>query len=258
MYETVKLPPGIVTLTFTCPEGQEADAIIRPVVPLASRHALSLMYEPGNLSGALMRPGEFCVIRVGQTAVLGIEIVSQSGSGAPRGSIALAYLSTRGPDPVPAPPGATDFVLHLAGYGDRPGRFGGWVGGDTPDHPVAGLMIRPRAGQPRLMLQDLSTGQTCLPGEFLGSQGGFRPLTDLRIWIEDPDGLNRLEAQAEYAQAGKVQASGTMVSLHGAGPQDRLLRLNLSLPPMPAGSRHAHANGPARRGDRIKIFRKPN
>ncbi len=256
MFETVKLVPGIVTLTFTVPPGQEADAIIRPVVPLASRHALSLMFEPGNHIGALLTPGEFCVIRVGQTATLGIEIESRSGTGAPCGSIALAYLSQRGPDLAVLPPGTTDFVLHLAGYGDRPARFGTWAGGDTPDHPIAGLMIRPRAGQPRLMLQDLITGQISPPGEFLGSQAGFRPLSDLRIWIEDPDGLNRLEAKAEFAQAGKVQAAGTMISLHGAGPQDRLLRLNLSLPPMPAGSRHASANGPARRGDRVRVFRK--
>ena len=42
MYETVKLQPGILTLTFVSPDGEGADAMIRPIVPAAARHAITL------------------------------------------------------------------------------------------------------------------------------------------------------------------------------------------------------------------------
>ena len=255
MYETVKLQPGILTLTFVAPEGEAADAIIRPIVPAASRHAVTLMFEPGNLSGALTEPGEFCVIRCGQPAVLGIEISTAVPDGRPRGGIDLTYLSQRGPDPAPDTRLGADYIVHLSGYGDRAARFGAWVEGDTPDLAIGGLMLTPRSGRPRIMLQDPISGQIAPPGMFLGSHGGFRPLSELRMWIEEPDGRNRLSVEADFAEAGRVQAAGTMVSLHGAGPGDRLLRLNLALTPLTNGAAATPA-GPARRNDRIRIFRK--
>lgn len=253
MYQTVKLQPGLLTLTFVAPAEGEADALIRPVVPPASRQAISLMFEAGNVTGALTAPGEFCVIRCGRPASLGIEITSRKAGAQPRGGIELNYLSSRGPDPAPDETAGADYILHLSDHGDRPARFGGWAGGDTPEQAIGGLMIRARSGRPRILAQDPATGQIAQPGDFLGSRGGFRPLAELQLWIDEPDGRNRLAVEAEFAEAGRVSASGTMVSLHGSGPGDRLLRLNMALEQMPAES---GKSATPRRNDRIRIFRK--
>ncbi|WP_134681986.1 hypothetical protein [Paracoccus ravus] len=253
MYETVKLTPGILTLTFVAPAEGAADAVIRPVVPPASRHAVTLMFEAGNVSGALLSPGEFCVIRCGSPAVMGIEITAGAAGAQPRGGIELNYLSRRGPDPKADQNAAVDYILHLAGHGDRPGRFGTSTGADSPEHAVAGLLIRPRTGRPRIVLQDPVTGQIAQPGDFLGSRGGFRPLSELRMWIDEPDGSTRLAVEAEFEKAGRVQAAGTMVSLHGREYDDRLLRLNITLEQMQGGNA---GTGMPKRNDRIRIFRK--
>lgn len=257
MYQALKLKPGILTLTYVTPAEGTADAMIRPVVPLGSRHALTLMFEPGNASGALLRPGEFCVIRCGQSTILGVEIEPLSGVGAPRGGIDLTYLSQRGPDPAASSTRVADYIVHLAGYGDRAARYGTWVGADAPDHPIAGLMVHSRAGVPKLVIQDVATGQTAAPGEFLGSVGAFRPLTDLRLWIDGPTGAHRLHVSADYELAGRLEAGGTMVSLTSAGPADKLLRLQITMQPMraTAGISQPASTG-IRRGDRIQIFRK--
>ena len=253
MYETIKLQPGIVKLTFVAPPEGTADAVIRPVVPLESRQSLSVMFEAGNIGGALMGPGEFCLIRCGRPAVLGVEIISRQAGGQPRGGIELDYLSQRGPDPLPDAASGADFVVHLAGYGDRPARFGNWVSGDRPEHAIAGLMMRSRVGRPRIIVQDPVAEQIAQPGEFLGSRGGFRPFSELRLWLDEPDGRYRLQVEAEFADAGLVNASGTMVSLHGANSADRLFRLKVALG-------HTAVESPtftsARRNDRIRIFRK--
>lgn len=253
MYETVKLQPGLLTLTFVAPAEGAADALIRPVVPPASRQAISLMFEAGNISGALTAPGEFCVIRCGRPAVLGIEITARHAGVQPRGGIELNYLSRRGPDPAPDETVGADYILHLAGHGDRPARFGTWTGGDTPEQAIAGLLIRHRTGRPRIVAQDPATGQIAQPGDFLGSRSGFRPFSELRLWIDEPDGRNRLGVEADFAEAGRVNATGTMISLHGAGANDRLLRLNIVLEQMPVDSAKSAAT---RRNDRIRIFRK--
>ncbi|MBT9247770.1 hypothetical protein KM031_21365 (plasmid) [Gemmobacter fulvus] len=253
MYETVKLQPGLLTLTFVAPAEGSADALIRPVVMPASRQALSLMFEAGNVAGALTSPGEFCVIRCGRPAVLGIEISARQTGAMPRGGIELNYLSRRGPDPAPDETTGADYILHLAGHGDRPASFGSWTGGDTPDQAIAGLMIRARTGRPRIVAQDPATGQIAQPGDFLGSRGGFRPFSELQLWIDEPDGRYRLGVEAEFAEAGRVSASGTMVSLHGMSTGDRLLRLRMVLEQMSADS---EKRATARRNDRIRIFRK--
>jgi hypothetical protein len=249
MYETLKLSPGILTLTCVAPPEGDLDAMIRPIVPPASRHAITMMFEPGNISGALTRAGAFCVIRCGQAAVLGLEIRAERTDGPPRGGIELTYLSQTAADPEPIT-GQADYVAHLAGYGDRPARFGTFVAGDDPAQAIAGLMMPIRASQPRILLQDPASGQIAAPGEYLGSQGGFRPLSELRAWIEAPDGRQRLVLQGDFAKAGRVESRGTMVSLHGAGPEDRLLRLNMALEAMPL------APEADRRPERIRIFRK--
>ncbi|WP_151720708.1 hypothetical protein [Gemmobacter serpentinus] len=248
MYETLKLSPGILTLTCVAPPEGDLDAMIRPIVPPGSRHAITLMFEPGNVSGALTRAGAFCVIRCGQAAVLGLEIRAERSDGPPRGGIELNYLSQTGSDPEPIA-GHADYVLHLAGYGDRPARFGTLTGGDA-GQAIAGLMMPIRASTPRIMLQDPVTGQVATPGEYLGSQSGFRPLSELRAWIEAPDGRQRLALQADFAEAGRVESRGTMVSLHGAGPEDRLLRLSMALEAMPL------LPEAEKRPERIRIFRK--
>ena len=253
MYETVKLTPGILTLTFVAPPEGTPDALIRVVVPPASRHAISLMFEAGNVAGALTAPGEFCVIRCGYPAVLGIEITAHQAEAQPRGGIELNYLSRRGPDPAPETNAGADYILHLAGHGDRPARFGALTGGDRPEHSIAGLMIQQRSGRPRIIAQDPNTGQVAKPGDFLGSRGGFQPFSELRLWIDEPDGRNRLAVEAEFAEAGRVTASGTMVSLHGTGASDRLLRLCLALEQMPVAG---DSSATGKRNDRIRIFRK--
>ena len=253
MYQTVKLKPGLLTLTFVAPAEGKANALIRPVVPPASRQAISLMFEAGNVSGALTAPGEFCVIRCGRLAVLGIEITASQAGVQPCGGIELHYLSNRGPDPASDEAAGADYILHLSGYGDRPARFGSWAGGNTPEQAVGGLMMRARTGRPRIMAQDPATGQIAGPGDFLGSRGGFRPLSELLLWIDEPDGRSRLAVEAEFAETGRVTAAGTMVSLHGSGPSDRLLQLNLTLQQMPTESGKATT---PKRSDRIRIFRK--
>ena len=253
MYETIKLQPGIVKLMFVAPVNEVANALIRPIIPPESRQAISIMFEAGNVTGALAEPGEFCLIRCGRAAVLGVEISAQQAGTQPRGGIELDYLSLRGPDPLPGEATGADYVVHLAGHGDRPARFGAWASGDTVEQPIAGLMIRNRLGRPRIITQDPATDQIAQPGDFLGSRGGFKPFCELRLWIDEPDGRNRLKVEADFAEAGLVNATGTMVSLHGAGPSDKLMRLKILLEQMPVeGVRFTSS----RRNDRIRIFRK--
>lgn len=253
MYETIKLQPGIVKLTFVAPAGEAANALIRPIIPPESRQVISVMFEAGNVAGALAAPGEFCLIRCGRAAVLGVEISAHQAGGQPRGGIELDYLSTRGPDPLPGDVPGADYVVHLAGHGDRPVRFGAWASGDTAEQPIAGLMIRNRLGRPRIITQDPTTDQIAQPGDFLGSRGGFKPFSELRLWIDEPDGRNRLNVEANFAEAGQISATGTMVTLHGASASDRLMRLKILLQQMPA---EAVPFSSSRRNDRLRIFRK--
>ena len=255
MYEKLKLTPGLLTLRYAKPAAGEANAVIRPIVPLASRHAIRLMFEPDNLSGALFRPDEICVIRCSKPAVLVLEIASAEGTGAPNGSVELDYLAQTAPEPDTR--SAADILVYLDRHGDKPAKFGTWVGADEPGHPIAGLMLHPRASGPRILLRDPISGQIAAPGEYLGSSGGFRPLSELQAWIEDPDGRHHLHLSAEFARAGLAEATGTLVTLHGAGPEDALLRLNLQVKPLGSakGRLDLAATQPSQR-DRVRIFRK--
>lgn len=255
MYEKLKITPGLLTLRYVRPAVGEANAVIRPIVPLASRHAIRMLFEPDNLSGALFRPDEICVIRCSKPALLILEIASAEGTEAPNGSVELDYLAQTAPEPDTRP--LADILVYLDKRGDKPVRFGTWVGADEPGHPIAGLMLHPRAHGPRILLRDPISGQIAAPGEYLGSVGGFRPLSELQAWIENPDGRHRLHLMGEFSRAGFVEATGTLVTLHGASSDDALLRLNLRIiPPGGPAEKSIAATARSARRDRVRIFRK--
>lgn len=255
MYEKLKLTPGLLTLRLVKPQSGEINAVVRPIVPVASRHAIRLMFQPGNVAGSLTQVDELCVIWCGQPAVIVLEINAAHGDGTANGSVELDYLATTAPEAVAGP--AMDMTVYLDRLGDKSAPFGTWVGADEPGHPIAGVMLHPRTNRPRIMLRDLASGQIAAPGEYLGSTAGFRPLCEFQAWIDGPDDRHRLHVLAEFSLAGRVEAYGTLVTLHGAGPDDRLVRLNLQLKPFEATAGNADPSQPKpKRRDRVRIFRK--
>lgn len=255
MYEKLKLNPGILTLRLAKPQAGEINAVVRPIVPVASREAIRLMFQPGNVSGTLTQVDELCVIWCGKTALLVLEITAAQGNGTSNGSVELDYLAFTPPEPDTDP--SPDMTVYLDRQGDKPAQFGTWVGADEPGHPIAGVMINPRANRPRIMLRDLASGQIAAPGEYLGSTSGFRPLCDFQAWIDAPDDRYRLDVLAEYALSGRAQAYGTLVTLHGTGPGDTLVRLNIQVAPLGTSGESPDPMAPkAKRRDRVRIFRK--
>ncbi|QYZ70047.1 hypothetical protein [Neotabrizicola shimadae] len=254
-YEKLRLSPGILTIRSAAEPGLGFNAIIRPIVPLASRHAITLVFDPSNAGGALTRPDEICVIRCSDTAEILLELLIPEGSTALHGGVEIDYLVKSGPRPTLSP--SADLTAYIDRSGDRSVRFGSWIGGEVADQAILGLMLHHRAHPPRIVLQNPVTGQIAAPGEFLAGGAGGRPFSQLRIWIEDPDGQFRLSASAEFELAGRTEVTGTFLTLTGANPADRLLRLKLQLTevkatvdatvrPQPASGRHS----------RIRIFRK--
>lgn len=255
MFEKLKLSPGLITLRYTTPAAGTADAVIRPFIPLGARGALSLMFEPGNVAGALTQPGQMCIIRCLRSALLGLEILRQDGGEQPNGGIEIDYLSRCGEEPE-EPGFGPDLVVCFDHFGDRPARFGAWVSGEAAGQAVSGLLIRPRALAARIMLRDPVSDQIAAPGDYLGSRRGFRPLSGLEAWLDAADGRHRLHMQADFAEAGRVEARGTLVSLHGAGPHDRLLRLNMAVEAVQADPAAMPVAVVPARPDRLRIFRK--
>lgn len=252
MYEKIRLSPGLLVLRLAPPKGGQTNAALRPIVPLASRGSISLMFDPGTPTGILTRTSSICVIRVARSAVLILEITAAHGDGEPRGGIELDYL-VHSEEVDADPPSMADFTVYVDQSGDRPARFGDWVGDDAGAQAIIGAMLPQRLIGPRIMLKDPYSGQIAAPGEFLGSRSGFRALSALQIWIDEPDGRYWLKAQADFVQAGRVEAMGTALFLQGTSDDDRMTRLCLDLQTKAPAEERAK---PVPRRNRVRIFRK--
>lgn len=252
MYEKIRLSPGLLVLRLASPKDGKTNAALRPIVPLASRGAINLMFDPGTPTGILTRTSNICVIRVARPAVLLLEITAAHGSGEPRGGIELDYL-VHSEEVDADPPSMADFTVYVDQSGDRPARFGDWVGDEAGERAIIGAMLPQRLIGPRIMLKDPRSDQIAAPGEFLGSRSGFRALSALQIWIDEPDGRYWLKAQADFARAGRVEAVGSALFLQGTGEDDRLIRLCLDLQ---AREPEQDLARPVPRRNRVRIFRK--
>lgn len=255
MFEELRLAPGLLTLRSAADPRGGFNAVIRPIVPLASRHAITLVFDPSNPTGTLTRQDEVCVIRCSDPAAIILEVSTAEGSGPPRGGVEIDYLVQS--KPQSRQESASDYTVFIDRLGDRPGRLGAWVGGDVPGQAIAGIMIHHRSFPPRIMLQNPTTGRIAAPGEFLVGGAGFQPFSEIGLWIDDPDGTCRLHVTAEFEILGRIAATGTLVTLRGASASDRLLRLNLQLRSVDSRAAPA-AQSPAasNRRNRVRIFRK--
>lgn len=255
MFEKLRLAPGLLTLRSAADPRGGFNAVIRPIVPLASRHAITLVFDPSNPSGALTRQDEVCVIRCSDPVVIILEVSAAQGSGPPLGGVEIDYLVQS--EPRPPQERAADYTVFIDRLGDRPARLGEWVSGDVPGQAIAGLMIHHRTYPPRVMAHNPVTDRIAAPGEFLVGGAGFQPFSELRLWIDDPDGTCRLHAAAEFEILGRTAATGTLVSLQGANASDRLLRLNLQLRNTDSRAEAAQQSQPLTgRRNRVRIFRK--
>lgn len=273
MHETLSLNPGLILLRYK-KQGGQANAVIRPVIPAESRGAITLLFDPGSRDDALTTPGEVCVLRCDRPALLGLEITSRQPWVPPRGSIEVEYISQprrqpqgRGAETAPSAPArepapVLDYFAHFHLLGDQPGAFGEWLQGDGTSQGIEGLCIQPAPGLPRIMMRDRASGQVAAPGEFLGTRGRFRPLTELEIWIDDLASTHVIRVEALFRNAGRVEQSGSFLTLRGMEPDEKLLGINLRV--MPRTPLHQSTPEPSfqsaraqtTRSERVKIFRK--
>ncbi|PYF07457.1 hypothetical protein C8J30_1178 [Rhodobacter viridis] len=227
MRELLTLAPGILTLTFVQPEGMLADAVIRPVVPAESLGQLTLMFEAGNASGTLSRPGEICIIRCNRESRLAVDITAASGEGKPVGGLELVYLSQDNCakcDRIDALVRRQDGRISAVQFGEPAPTRGS-------DAPITGLCLALPPGQARLRVQDMVSGRIAAPGNWLHAARGNHPFTDLKIWVEQRKEPQVLRITADFAQAGRIEAEGTVLRLRGNGTDDPLLRIGLALLP---------------------------
>lgn len=269
MHETLSLNPGLILLRYKM-QGGQANAIIRVVVPSESRGTVTLLFDPANRDDALTAPGEICILRCSRACKITLEISSRQQGIPPRGSIEVEYLSQprRGSNQspsfraAPVPTVAFDYMAHFNLLGDQRASFGEWLKGDGTSQGIEGLSLNNSSGQPRIMMRDLVSGQTAAPGEFLGSRGCFRPLTEIEVWIDDLANTNVIHVEAEFRNAGRITQAGSFLTLRGVEPNEKLLAINLRIAPRDVqsapireqGFRSGRTQPP--QNERVKIFRK--
>lgn len=273
MHETLSLNPGLILLHYKKQSGQ-ANAVIRPIIPAESRGAITILFDPGTHNDALTTPGEVCVLRCDRQASLVLEITSNQHLVPPRGSIEVEYISqprrrpeTRVTESAPTaarrePIPALDYFAHFHLLGDQPGAFGAWLQGDGTSQGIEGICIQPTPGMPRIMMRDRVSGQVAAPGEFLGTRGRFRPLTELEIWLDELSSEHVIRVEALFRNAGRVEQSGSFLTLRGIEPDEKLLGINLRVQPrqpQPQATAEPSFQSTRRqqlRNERVKIFRK--
>ncbi len=269
MYETLSLNPGLIALRFIRQGGGQPNAVIEPVILPEFAGDVVILFDPGAQVEALSHPGDLCILRCARVVKIGLRIGSTQPGVPPRGSIEVEYLTrTARPSIAPArgagrgalPP--HDVHAHFNMLGDRYARFGDWLEADAQSEGIEGLTLPANPALPRILMRDRASNQVAAPGEYLGSKGRFRPLTDLEIWIDGATGSHVLQVEAQFRNAGRVTQGGAFLSLRGMGEDERLLGLNLRVveraqpaqatdtPPPPAPP------PPGDRPERVKIFRK--
>jgi hypothetical protein len=275
MYETLSLNPGLVALRFIRQSGGVPhNAVIRPVVLPEYEDDVVILFDPAAQDDTLTHPGDLCILRCARVVTVGLEITSRQPGVAPRGSIEVEYL-TRAAKPSMAPargagrgaPPPHDLHAHFSMVGDRYARFGDWLEADAPSEGIEGLTLAANPALPRILMRDRESGQIAGPGEFLGTKGRFRPLTDIEVWIDGGPVSHLLQVEAQFRNAGRVTQGGAFLSLRGLGDDERLLGLNLRVvertqpaasaqPPSPPAPPPAPAPPAGDRPERVKIFRK--
>lgn len=269
MYETISLNPGLVALRFIRQSGGVPhNAVIRPIVLPEFEDDVVILFDPAAQDDTLTHPGDVCILRCARVVKIGLEITSRQPGAAPRGSIEVEYL-TRGTRQSLAPargagrgaPPPHDVHAHFSMLGDRYARFGDWLDADAPSEGIEGLTIAANPALPRILMRDRESGQLAGPGEFLGSRGRFRPLTDIEIWLDGGPSGHLLQVEAQFRNAGRVTQGGAFLSLRGLGDDERLMGLNLRLveraqPATPAQQPQTPAPPAGDRPERVKIFRK--
>jgi hypothetical protein len=267
MYETLSLNPGLVALRFIRQGGAQHNAVIRPVVLPEFEDDVVILFDPGAQDDALSHPGDLCILRCARVVKVGLEITSRQPGVPPRGSIEVEYLTRAAPPSIAPARGAArgappphDVHAHFNMLGDRYARFGDWLEADAASAGIEGLTLAANPDLPRILMRDRESGQLAGPGEYLGTKGRFRPLTDIEIWIDGGPATHLLQVEAQFRNAGRVTQGGAFLSLRGLGDDERLLGLNLRVvartQPAAAPDPTPPAPPAGDRPERVKIFRK--
>jgi hypothetical protein len=271
MYETLSLNPGLVALRFVRQGGAQHNAVIRPVVLPEFEDDVVILFDPAAQDDALTHPGDLCILRCARVVTIGLDITSRQPGVPPRGSIEVEYLTRTARESLAPARGAGrgappphDIHAHFSMLGDRYARFGDWLEAEAPSQGIEGMTIAANPDMPRVLLRDRESGQLAAPGEFLGSKGRFRPLTDIEIWLDGAPATHLLQVEAQFRNAGRVTQGGAFLSLRGMGEDERLLGLNLRLVARTQPAASAEMPQPPTppappsgdRPERVKIFRK--
>lgn len=281
MIEHLKLGTGLALIRYEG-KGARSNAIIRALIPEASRGQLTLMTDPNARGESLGQAGDFWIVRCQRPAVLTLEIEAMNPSEPVRGGVTVEYLGERPSQERNSqldtkPPNYSmrsykseqkhglsleknRIIAHIAKFGDISVDCGIWLRGDAEDQAIEGLML-PKCGMAGVVLRSVATGQIAQSGEFLGSRGQARPLCGLEIWIDGIENHKRIEAEAIYKKAGFLKASGTKVMLSGLDDFDPLMAVKVSIAdvaPLSSsslGQKSGNFNI-GQRAERMKLFKR--
>lgn len=250
MQEKVRLNPGLALIRYDADGHRNYNAQIEVDLP----PGVFAVFDPTCDGAVLAHPGQCAVVRCETPTTISLRVKSTAMDRPTRGSVSIEYIPTYRGDArrghgrnaeqmgqsgmsagVAGASGgsnAVSIIGHIANLGDNKVSGGQWLGAAGAKSPIEGFQINwPRCPVGvKLMQCDLSSGQTCQAGDFLGSRGQAKPMSGFELWLEGrvPEELS-LSVEAVFERRGTVKKQAKWVEMTGADAMDPLIALKFDV-----------------------------